>query len=287
MQSSFLSLRLPVLLAALALFTTTGRAADTEAGKAAPPATPSTAPVAPVFPISPVPGSDSSSDSAAVPDAPQPQSTATPASPATQPASQSGSPKQTKRILFIVPNFRSVTADTKLPPLSPKDKFKLLLDDTFDYSGFIEVGLLAGFSDLHKGEPEFGHGAIAYGRYYWHGFADATDANFMAEFLVPVATHEDPRYYTLGHGGFAKRSVYSVSRLLITRTDGGNPTPNLAEVVGNGAAAGISNFYYPGVDRTWTKTGQRWVLQVGVDGIANLVKEFWPDINAKLFHDKY
>lgn len=220
-----------------------------------------------------------------LPSAPLPQSGA--ASAPASAATTSGAPKQTKRILFIVPNFRSVSADEKLPPMSVKDKFKLVLDDTFDYSGFIEVGILAGVSDIHKSEPAFGHGAAAFGRYYWHGFADATDGNIMTEFLVPVATREDPRYYTLGHGGFFKRTAYSVSRLAITRSDSGHATPNFAEIVGNGAAAGISNFYYPSADRDWTKTGQRWVLQVGVDGLANLAKEFWPDVNAKLFHDKY
>ena len=109
----------------------------------------------------------------------------------------------------------------------------------------------------------------------------------MTEFLVPMATREDPRYYTLGHGGFLHQSVYSISRLIITRDNQGNATPNFSEIVGNGAAAGIANLYYPRLDRDWTKAGQRWVLQVGIDGLANLVKEFWPDINAKLFHDKY
>jgi hypothetical protein len=204
-----------------------------------------------------------------------------------QPTATQGSGRQTKRILFIVPNFRSVSADQKLPPMTVKDKAKLFLSDTFDYSGFIEVGLLAGSSDWHKSEPEFGHGAVAYGRYYWHGLADTTDGNLMTEFLVPVVAHEDPRFYTMGHGSAWKRSVYSVSRLVITRSDKGNPTPNLAEIVGNGAASGISNFYYPRGDRDWTKTGQRWVLQVGIDGVSNLVKEFWPDINDHLFHNKY
>jgi len=198
-----------------------------------------------------------------------------------------GSGHQTKRILFIVPNFRSVSADQKLPPMTVKDKAKLFFSDTFDYSGFIEVGLIAGSSDWHKSEPEFGHGAVAYGRYYWHGLADTTDGNLMTEFLVPVAAHEDPRFYTLGHGSIWKRSIYSVGRLAITRSDNGHETVNLAEIVGNGAASGISNFYYPRGDRDWTKTGQRWVLQVGIDGVSNLVKEFWPDINDHLFHNKY
>ena len=220
-----------------------------------------------------------------LPDAPSPQAT----TPASTPhgSTANASPKQTKRILFIVPNFRSVTADEKLPPMSPRQKFKLVLDDTFDYSGFIEVGILAGVSDVHKSEPAFGHGAAAYGRYYWHGLADTTDGNLMTEFIVPVATHEDPRYYTLGHGGVLKRATYSITRLVVTRSDHGSPTPNFAEIVGNGASSGIANFYYPRADRDWTKTGQRWVLQVGIDGLANLVKEFWPDLNDKLFHNKY
>jgi hypothetical protein len=240
-------------------------------------------------PSSAVSSSFSSPTDNTLPDAPQPQSAVPPQVSSNLPGqnSTSGSLKQTKRILFIVPNFRSVSADAKLPPMSVKDKFKLVLDDTFDYSGFIEVGILAGVSDIHKSEPAFGHGTVAYGRYYWHGLADTTDGNLMTEFLVPVATREDPRYYTLGHGGFAKRTVYSVSRLLITRSDSGRATPNFSEIVGNGAASGISNLYYPGTDRTWTKTGQRWVLQVGIDGLANLAKEFWPDINDKFFHDKY
>ena len=77
-----------------------------------------------------------------LPDAPVAQSTVQP-TPGSARANPPAGPQQTKRILFIVPNFRSVTADVKLPPMTVKEKFKLLLDDTFDYSGFIEVAILA------------------------------------------------------------------------------------------------------------------------------------------------
>ena len=109
----------------------------------------------------------------------------------------------------------------------------------------------------------------------------------MTEFVLPVTTKEDPRYYTLERGGIVKRSAYSISRLSITRTDSGGASPNFSEIVGNGAAAGISGFYYPSQERTWTKTGQRWVTQVGLDGFSDLVKEFWPDLNARVFHNQY
>jgi len=195
--------------------------------------------------------------------------------------------KQTKRILGIIPNFRSVSVDEKLPPISTHDKFKLMIEDSFDYSSFIYVGILSGISQGEGSIPEFRSGAPAYARYYWHSFADTLDGNLMTEFIYPVATREDPRYYTLGRGGFLKRTGYSFSRLLITRTNSGARTPNFSEIVGNGSAAGIATFYYPSPERTWTKTGQRWVTQVGLDGFANLIKEFWPDVNSRLFHNHY
>jgi hypothetical protein len=195
--------------------------------------------------------------------------------------------KQSKRILWIFPNYRAVSANTQLPPLSSRNKFWLATQDSFDYSSFVSAGILAGASQANKSYPEFGQGAKGYGRYYWHAMTDQAVGNYLTEAIVPVVTHEDPRYYTLGRGGFFKRAGYAVSRLLITRTDAGGRTLNLAEIVGNGAGAGISNTYYPARERTWTKTGQKWLTQVALDGAFNILKEFWPDINQAVFHSKY
>jgi hypothetical protein len=229
--------------------------------------------------------STSAVSASALPDAPSPtqQSQTT----TTHPASQSEEGLQTRRILGIIPNFRSVSVDQKLPPLSANEKFKLMAEDSFDYSDFIYVAILAGVAQAESSYPEFHSGSPAYARYYWHNLADTVDGNLMTEFIFPVATKEDPRYYTLGRGGFFKRTGYSVSRLFVTRTDSGGIAPNFSEIVGNGSAAGISNLYYPSPERSWTKTGQRWVAQVGLDGFSDLIKEFWPDLNSKFFHNKY
>jgi hypothetical protein len=195
--------------------------------------------------------------------------------------------KQSKRILGIFPNYRAVSANTQLPPLSLKNKFWLATQDSFDYSSFVTAGILSGVSQAKNSYPEFGSGGAAFGRYYWHAVADQAVGNYMTEAIVPALTREDPRYYTLGHGGFLKRTGYAVSRLLITRTDSGGRTFNVSEIVGNGAGAGISNTYYPSRERTWTKTGQKWLTQIALDGVFNVLKEFWPDINHAIFHGKY
>ncbi len=217
-----------------------------------------------------------------LPDAP---TQAAPASTPSNPNEEYG--KQDKRILWVIPNYRAVSANTHLPPLNLKGELWLATQDTFDYSGFILVGALAGINMAGKSQPTFGQGAEGFGKYYWHVFVDGAIENYMTEAIIPVATKEDPRYYTLGKGGFVKRTGYAVSRLFITRTNSGKSTFNLSEVVGAGAAAGIGNAYYPAQDNQWVKTYQRWGTQVGLDGLFNVLKEFWPDINQAVFHGKY
>ena len=84
----------------------------------------------------------SSNDGAAEP--PSLQQSSTPSSPSDQSASDQQA-KQTKRILGIVPNFRAVSSDTKLPPQSPKQKILTATQDSFDYSALFLPAVIAGY----------------------------------------------------------------------------------------------------------------------------------------------
>ena len=205
---------------------------------------------------------------------------------ASQPAQNStrSQNKQSKRILGIIPNFESVSAGVTLPPLSPKQKIWVATESSFDYTAFIYVAIQAGIGEATNSYREFGSGGVAYGRYYWHFFADQAVEDYMVEAALPIALHQDPRYYTLGHGGFFHRTAYAVSRLFVTRTDSGDRAVNFSELIGAGAAAGISSLYYPSQERTWTKVGQRWLTQETIDGVFYTFQEFWPDIRHAVFH---
>lgn len=216
-----------------------------------------------------------------LPDAPQTGQATTPPS---ETASDQG--QQTKRILGIIPNFRSVSANVHLPPQSVKDKFITATHDSFDYSSIFLPAVVAGYSQATNATPEFHQGAAGYGRYFWHTYLDQTSENYFVEFIVPVITHEDTRYYTLGSGGFWKRTGYSLSRAVITRNDAGRETFNISEIVGAGAASAVSNLYYPSGERTFSNTASRWGLNVGIDAATFCFHEFWPDINHALFHGK-
>jgi hypothetical protein len=219
------------------------------------------------------------SSSSVVDEDDQSQGSASPA-----PAAGPDDKVQTKRILGIMPNFRSVSRDTKLPAQTAKEKFIIAGHDTFDYSSFFIAGIQAGFAMNGDSYPEFHQGLKGYGRYYWHTLADTIDENFMVGGVGPAVFHTDNRFYTLGHGSFFKRTAYATSRVIITRKDNGAETVNLAELIGAGAAAGISSTYYPTKYQTWTKVGQKWLTGTIIDGANFMLKEFWPDINHYAFH---
>jgi hypothetical protein len=194
--------------------------------------------------------------------------------------------RQTKRILFVVPNFRAVSADQHLPPQTVKEKFKTAMLDSFDYSSFIFVAGQAAVAQANNSYPEFRQGAAGYGRYYWHTLADAINENTWVEFIIPSMLHQDTRYYTLGKGGYAKRLGYAFSRVAITRQDSGKRSFNFSEFLGAGAFSGIANLYYPSQERTFTKTYQRWIENLAIDSCVFAFKEVWPDINNAIFHQK-
>jgi hypothetical protein len=221
-----------------------------------------------------------SNDTSAVDQSAQGQSTP----PASDPSQSQG--QQTKRILGIFPNFRAVSANVHLPPQSVKEKFITATQDSFDYTAIFIPAAVAGYNLGTNATPEFGEGAAGYGRYFWHSFLDQTSENYFVEFIVPVITRQDTRYYTLGSGGFFKRTGYALSRAVITRNDAGHETFNTSEIVGAGAASGVSNLYYPSGERTFSNTGTRWALNVGIDAATFVFHEFWPDVNYALFHVK-
>ena len=195
--------------------------------------------------------------------------------------------QQTKRIFGVVPNFAAVNANTQLPPLSTREKFALAARDSIiDYSSFTWAAILAGQAMALNSDPELGHGIAGYGRYYWRTFTDGVSGTFFTEAIVPAITHEDPRYYTMGQGGFFRRTGYAISRAFVTKTDSGGTSFNWSEVAGNGLEAALSNAYYPPEERGLSQTAGNWATQMESAVLNHVFQEFWPDIRRKVLRQK-
>jgi hypothetical protein len=175
-------------------------------------------------------------------------------------------------IFWIIPNYRSEEAGNA-KPLTPGEKFKLAFQDSFDPTAFLVAGVFAGTSMAQR-QYAFDDGVAGFAQYYGTAFADQTIGNFMTEALFPIALHQDPRYFVKGKGGFWKRVGYAMSREVVTLGDDGSKQFNTSEIAGNSVAAGISNVYYPPVDRTFGKTMGKYGQQIGLDGSLTWPKSF-------------
>lgn len=204
------------------------------------------------------------------------------------------------RLFYTLPNFLTLENGKQLPPLSTKEKFKVVALGTFDPIQYPWWGLLSAISQAENSEPAFGQGWEAYGKRYGTTAADSTIENFMVGAVVPSLLHQDPRFYYSSNGGFGRRAGYAISRIFVTRGDSGHSQFNFSEIFGSASAAAISTYsYHPrstylstptnphkfiGSDRTLTNAGDVWATQLTLDTITLVVKEFWPDIHRKMSH---
>jgi hypothetical protein len=207
-----------------------------------------------------------------------------PAPAVTEPIEQHAPLQQPKRILGVMPNFRAVSAGTIPPPPTMKQNFKIATQNSFDYSSYIFVGFTSALAEWGNKHPQLGEGMAGFGRYYWRGFADKTDGNYLVIFALPTIFHQDERYYALGKGNPWKRLGYAVSRVAITPNYQGHNTFNVSELAGRGIAQGISLSYYPSGSRSADELAVKYGYAIMRDAITNAFREFWPDINAHVLH---
>ncbi len=198
-------------------------------------------------------------------------------------AAQELKQQEKQRILGVMPNFN--TSDIQnAAPLSPGQKFHLMLKTAVDPFQFVASGLDAGVSQAVNNFAGYGQGAQGYAKRFGAAYTDQFDALLWGNAILPSLLHEDPRYFRKGTGPFGKRLFYAVSSVVVTRNDNGTRGPNYAGVFGGLIAGGIANAYYPSTDRGLGLTFQR-AFTISAEGALGAVfGEFWPDISRHLPH---
>ena len=186
------------------------------------------------------------------------------------------------RLFWALPNFLTVENAENVPPLTAGQKFKLVARGIYDPMEFVLVGFVAGLGQASDSDPSYGQGAQGYAKRYGTAYGDNAIENFMAYAVFPSVLHQDPRYYQMGQGGFRKRAVHAISRVVLTRSDSGQTQFNYSEILGAGSAAAISTYaYHPQSERSFGNVATVWGTQMGWDVATYLVKEFWPDLRKK------
>ena len=189
-------------------------------------------------------------------------------------------PPEVKRLLGIIPNYRTSPSLKNYKPLTAGEKFKIASQDAFDRGTLVLAAAFAGESQLTNGNRSFGQGAAGYGSYLGASYGDFAIGDYMTEGVFPILLHQDPRYFRRGTGSGWSRLGYAVGQIFWTHRDSGGTQFNYSEVVGNSVAVAISNAYYVN-NRTAGDAGSKLGMQIGVDTASNILKEFWPDLTRK------
>jgi hypothetical protein len=221
-----------------------------------------------------------SAQEAAAPEATLPSTSIGPNDPAPKPPVSQAPPD--KRVLGVLPNYRTANESAVYTPISLRQKFVIASKDSFDYPLVFLAGALAGVGQLSDQNPAFGQGVAGYARRLGTAYGDQAIGNMMTEGIFPAFLREDPRYFRRGYGSKRSRAFYALTRVLVTRTDAGGTRFNFSEVLGNATGVAISNAYYP-EGRTVVNNVAKLGEQIGTDAISQVLKEFWPDIKRKFF----
>ncbi len=191
--------------------------------------------------------------------------------------------QERQRILGLIPNFNT----TNLPnaaPLSREQKFQLALSSAIDPVQILGTAILAGISQARSDFPGYGQGSRGYLKRLGAGFADSIDGTMLGNAVFPALLHQDPRYFRKGTGSITARLLYAVSTTVRAKNDNGKWALNYSNLLGNIAAGGIANLYYPDADRGLGLTVERAFTVIAEGAFGALISEFWPDISRKLFH---
>ncbi len=239
-------------------------------------------------------------------DVQQPQSSASDATqqPKTDAQKKQESEEEAQRELHqrmggVVPNFNAVLDGSNVR-LTPGQKMRAAFKSATDPYQF---GLAAFTSTVGQAENShttynpvpgtnptiytqagYGQGWAGYGKRMGASYTDQFDGTILGNGVFPILLHQDSRYYRMATGSFKKRFLYAVGTAVYCKGDNGKWQPNYSNILGNIAAGGISNIYYPAADRGFGLTIEQGMLVTAEGSFGALLIEFYPDISRHFHH---
>ena len=170
-------------------------------------------------------------------------------------------------------------------PLTGEERWKLYWRmNYFSMGAYFGPFFSALVLDQATGSPEqWGGGFAGYGR----RVASRTGtAILQGTFQAPVAylLHEDVRYIASRRPGFKHRVGHAALYSVLTYTNSGRPTLNVANLGSYYAATAVSTVWLPGHYKVLEYALKNSTEQIGLTVPINMLQEFWPEIVRRFHH---
>jgi hypothetical protein len=184
---------------------------------------------------------------------------------------------QEKSIFF--PNIATSTER-----LSTGQKFQLFVDNSISLHTLTWAAMGSAVNQASDSPTGYGQGWDAYAKRFGSSMGRQASSNFLGDFLLASALHQDPRFYPEVKPGFGHAVKYSVQRIFVTRNDDGRDVANWSGLAGPLMAEGLANVYWPDRNRTVGDTFFRYGLDIATKAGGNLLREYWPVFYGKIHH---
>jgi hypothetical protein len=181
----------------------------------------------------------------------------------------------------LLARFPIAPTEGAFQPLTSGEKFRTAFKATLLPTTFFFAGVTAGLNQAEDNHPQFGQGMAGYGKRFAASYTDYALGYGFAEGLFPAMLHQDPRYFRKAEGGVLSRVGHAMMGSFVTYSDSGNRVFNTSVLAGNAAAVAVSTAYYS-EQRNAGDAARNLGLYIGYDMLANIFKEFWPDVVKKL-----
>jgi hypothetical protein len=138
-----------------------------------------------------------------------------------------------KRILGIVPNYRTSPTLRNYVPLGSGEKFGIATQDAFDRGTAVLAAAFGGEAQMTNANRAFGQGGAGFAKYSGAAYGDFIIGDYLTEGVFPTLLHQDPRYFRRGTGSGWSRLGYSMGQIFWTHRDSGGTAFNYSEAIGN------------------------------------------------------
>lgn len=169
-------------------------------------------------------------------------------------------------------------------PMTTWEKFDRFLNHTYSGRTFASAGIDALKDDIRNRNHEYERGFRGLEQRYGVELGISETGVFFEQFAVPAALKEDPRYFRNPELPFAKRTWYSLTRVLVTKADDGSQTFNASRIAGGAISQALADLYVPGQRQGFSPIANRITFDLFRDAGLNLMHEFWPDLRRKFLH---
>jgi len=181
------------------------------------------------------------------------------------------------------PTQKHIAPGQVAPILTANDKILLGARGAFSPSSVASWFIVAGYEHVTNGSPNYGTDRGAFGRRLGDAVIRDTSEDILSDSVMSSLFREDPRYYRLGpsHNFFA-RLVYAGTRPLITRSDSGHASLNLALLSGTLGGSALTNLYYPQANRGAVQTLETFDGSIAASALGDIVSEFYGDLMQRI-----